>query len=297
MAGYLELGRRCAFRYPWPIVAILGIVQVMAGMERARLCGVVGRWASRLGYERLERLGDASEDVLRRTNRGIFADSVPTVLRALRAERLRGEGKTALAEALLDGHAAVLWDEESARLCRMIADGLAIADEARRFRALADATLRHFAREQAIFTHHIGSRPGHRRVRAMRSIPAPVIERGELVFRPYRLPPAFDLQDHAARVDAFGRAFVASITGSIDDYRIATDWVLERFGAPDRSVAVPETRVHSGLTRAASFLYEVTRCIGLSSRSSVAPGSEPAAGPPRGRAPAPAPSRVDPRRT
>ncbi len=230
ISGYLELGRRCELRYPWPVVAILGLVQVMAGMERARLYGLVGRLASRLGYERFERLGDASEDILRRTNRGIFADSVPTVLRALRADRLRRAGRTALAAALIEGDAAVLWDRESAALCRRIADGLAIADEAQRFRTLAATTLAHFAREQAIFTHHIASRPDRRSRLSARTIPAPVIERGKLVFRPFRLPPEFDIRDHATRVDAFGRAFVTSITGSLEDYRIATDWVLARFG-------------------------------------------------------------------
>src|SRR5690349_10297397 len=42
IAGYLELGERLAFRYPWPVVAILGIVQVLGGMDRARAYGLVG---------------------------------------------------------------------------------------------------------------------------------------------------------------------------------------------------------------------------------------------------------------
>src|SRR5262245_26448019 len=29
IAGYLQLGRLCEFEYPWPVVAILGICQVM----------------------------------------------------------------------------------------------------------------------------------------------------------------------------------------------------------------------------------------------------------------------------
>jgi hypothetical protein len=230
VAGYLEIGRRCAFRYPWPIVAILGIVQVMAGLDRARLYGLVGRSASRLGYTFLERLGDASEDILRRTNRGIFADSVPTVLRALRVEALRCEGKAALADALIEGRAAVLWDAESAALCRAIADGLGIEDEAARFRALAATTLRHFDREQAIFTHHIASRRGSRKLPAARFVPAPLIRRGKLEFKSFRLPPAFDLRDHELRVEAFARAFVTPVTGSPSDYRIARDWVIARFG-------------------------------------------------------------------
>jgi hypothetical protein len=229
VAGYLELGRRCDFRYPWPVVAILGIVQVMTGMDRARLYGLAGRLASRFGYAFFEQLGDASEDILRRTNRGIFADSVPTVLRALRAEQLRAAGNAALAEALIEGHGAVLWDAESAALCRAIVDGLAITDEPTRFRALSAATLRHFDREQAIFTHHISSRSKRRKLPSAKTIPAPVVDGGKLVFRAFRLPPAFDLRDHDVRVDAFGRAFVTSVTGSPADYRIAKDWVVARF--------------------------------------------------------------------
>ena len=72
IAGYVALGQRMEFGYPWPVVAILGIVQVIGGMDRARVYGLAGRVASRLGYPDYERLGDGSEDVLRRTNRGIF---------------------------------------------------------------------------------------------------------------------------------------------------------------------------------------------------------------------------------
>ena len=230
VAGYLELGKRCEFRYPWPVVASLGIVQVISGMDRARLYGLAGRIAARLGKDWYEKLGDGSEDVLRRTNRGIFADSVPTVLRALRAEELARDGKPALADALIEGRGALLWDEESRTLCRAIFDGLAIADAAARFRALSATTLRHFSREQAIFTHHIASKNRTRKLPAAKSLPAPVIANGKLAFKPFPLPPGFDIRDHAARVDVFGRAFVTSVTGSLADYRIATAWVRARFG-------------------------------------------------------------------
>lgn len=229
IAGYLELGKRIEFRYPWPVVAILGIVQVIGGMDRARVYGLAGRIASRFGFDTIEKLGDGSEDVLRRTNRGIFADSVPTVLRALRAHELRAEDKDDLADALMDGIAAVVWDPESAMLCRAIADGLAITDEPTRFRALSDATLRHFAREQAIFTHHIASKNRTRKLPEAKALPAPVIERGKLAFRSFSLPPGFDFRDHDTRVEAFGRAFVSSVTGSLDDYRVATAWVIRKF--------------------------------------------------------------------
>ena len=231
IAGYLALGERLAFRYPWPVVAILGIVQVLGGMDRARLYGLAGRLASRFGIDRYERLGDGSEDVLRRTNRGIFADSVPLVLRALRASEI---ADPQLANALVDGTAALLYDEESRALCRLIVDGLAIVDPVAQFRALADATLTHFAREQAIFTHHISSKvpaPGATRSKlpTATSLPAPVVEAGALAFKPFKLPPGFDFRDHATRVEVFGRAYVSSVTRTPDEYGVATAWVRTKF--------------------------------------------------------------------
>jgi hypothetical protein len=221
VAGYVELGRRCDFRYPWPVVAILGIQQVITGMQRNRVIGLVGRVRAKFA-----KLADASEDVLRRTNRGIYADSVPTVLRALRVAELRASDRSdarAIADALADGVAAPFWDGESRTLCRAIADGLAIADADARFAALAATTLQHFRREQAIFTFHMGV---SKRAIPVRSVPAPVVERGKLVVRPYALPAGFDMRDHEARVREFGTAFVRSITGSRADYDVATRWVL-----------------------------------------------------------------------
>lgn len=229
IAGYLALGEQMMFRYPWPVVAVLGLVQVIGGMDRARVYGLAGRLASRFGFDTLEKLGDGSEDVLRRTNRGIFADSVPTVLRARRAEVLSGEGKRALADALIEGSAAVVWDDESRELCRAIVDGLLLTDQAAQFRVLSATTLRHFAREQAIFTHHIASRSRRRKLPVAKTLPAPRIIDGELAFRPFGLPPGFDFRDHDTRVEAFGRAFVTAVTGSLADYRVATDWVRARF--------------------------------------------------------------------
>lgn len=229
IAGYWALGEKLQFRYPWPIVAILGIVQVIGGMDRARVYGLAGRVAARFGFDDYEKLGDGSEDVLRRTNRGIFADSVPTVLRALRAEALIREGKRELADALIEGTGAVLWDEESRALCRSIVDGLLVEAEEPRFRALSATTLQHFSREQAIFTHHIGSRSKKRKLPPAKAVPAPVIERGTLRYKPFALPRGFDFRDHDARVQAFGRAFVTSVTGALSEYRVATDWVRRRY--------------------------------------------------------------------
>lgn len=153
---------------------------------------------------------------------------MPTVLRALRAAELRPTAP-AVADALVDGIAAVLFDAESAALCRAIAAGLAEPDAVTSFHALAATTAQHFAREQAIFTHHIASKSAKRKLPAAKSVPAPVVTRGKLVFKPYALPAGFDLRDHAARVDHFGRAFVSAVTSSPSDYRIARDHVLARF--------------------------------------------------------------------
>lgn len=229
IAGYWALGERMQHRYPWPIVAILGIVQVLGGMHRARLYGLAGAALSRLGFDRYEKLGDGSEDVLRRTNRGIFADSVPSVLRALRAEALIKAGNHALADELVAGRAAVLWDEESRALCRSLVDGLLLADPDAQFRALSRTTLEHFAREQAIFTHHIGARSKKRKLPPAKSVPAPVIAHGALSFEPYHLPRGFDFRDHDTRVREFGKAFVESVTRSRADFSIAVAWVRRHF--------------------------------------------------------------------
>jgi hypothetical protein len=238
LAGYVEIGRRCRFAYPWPVVAILGIEQVMEGMRHNRVYGLVGEAARRLGWRGLAQLTDGSEDVLRRTNRGIFADSLPTVLLALRADELRRGGEAALAGALLDGPLPPTFDDECRALARALYDGLGIADDSARFRALAQLTARHFAREQAIFTHQIGppsSRPQPavlRRLLAIRAVPAPVIDHGRVKLASFALPRGFDLRDHAARVSLFGRAFVDAITASVDDYRVAAAHVVARWGRP-----------------------------------------------------------------
>lgn len=244
LAGYVEIGRRCQFAYPWPVVAILGIEQVMEGMRHNRVYGLVGEAARRVGWRALAQLTDGSEDVLRRTNRGIFADSLPTVMLALRAAELRRGGEAALAGALLDGPLPPTFDDECRALARALYDGLAIADAHRRFETLARLTVRHFAREQAIFTHQIGPPPSRpqpallRRLLAIRAVPAPVVAGGRVRLAPFALPAGFDLRDHAARVSLFGRAFVDAITGSVDDYRVAVAHVVARWGRPHERAAV-----------------------------------------------------------
>lgn len=238
LAGYVEIGRRCRFAYPWPVVAILGIEQVMEGMRHNRVYGIVGEAARRVGWRALAQLTDGSEDVLRRTNRGIFADSLPTVLLALRADELRRAGQGPLAGALLDGPLPPTFDEECRALARALYDGLGLEDARVRFATLAQLTLRHFAREQAIFTHQIGPPPSRpqplllRRLLAIRAVPAPIVDGRRVRLAPFSLPAGFDMRDHDARVALFGRAFVDSITRTVDDYRVAVAHVVARWGRP-----------------------------------------------------------------
>jgi hypothetical protein len=80
-----------------------------------------------------------------------------------------------------------------------------------------------------------------RRMTQLREVPAPSVEmtrRGRrLRFRPYRLPADFDLRDHGTRVREFSRAFVTSVTRSLDDYRVAVGYVVRRFDRRGRSPA------------------------------------------------------------
>jgi hypothetical protein len=247
--GYLALGRLSRFEVPWPAVAILGVSQVRSGITRSRLAGLIGAAARRVGWEVLDELASSLDDVLLRTNRAIFADSVPVHLTAMRCHTLRAHRQEELAELLLSGPAPAHMDEESRGLCRALYDALGVAGGARRFEALRAVTLRQFAREQAIFSYQMdGSLWGPSRsplVRhAMRAVQvsAPKILRDggarRLVFAPFPLPPTFRFEDHEARVELFGRAFVESITGSIADYRAAVEYVLDAYD-PDARRVVP----------------------------------------------------------
>jgi hypothetical protein len=246
--GYLALGRLVRLEYPWPIVAILGIGQVQSGLLRMRAFGLAGRAVARLGLSFVERATDGVDDMLRRTNRGIFADSVPTVLYALRCHDLRVSGQEALARALLEGPLLPAMDEESRELAVGLFDGFGVHAPEERFRCLAALTRRHFAREQAIFTHQMGgrrtrapevsSRPLARWLEGRwlnepRRVAAPAIvghgRRRRLEYRAYALPAHFDMRDHEARVSAFDEAYVRSVTGSLEDYELAARYAHERF--------------------------------------------------------------------
>jgi hypothetical protein len=236
--GYVELGRRLDFEYPWPVVAILGITQVMRTLRTVHALGLAGSLLERVGYSRLAETAERTDDVLRRTNRGIFSDSAPTVLFALRCHALRSDGRHDLARALLRGPSPVWMDDESRDIAFGLYDGLAIADPDARFRHMARLTERHFGREQAILSFHMG--PGssvRKRTKSWaarqldpRSVIAPRVRAGRLELAPFRLPDGFEMRDHDARVKVFGEAFVKSVTTSPAEYRVARDWVVARFG-------------------------------------------------------------------
>lgn len=240
--GYAALGRKVHWAYPWPVVAILGLCEVQRGMARMRAWGMAGRAARAVRMRAIEDVVDLTEDVLRRTNRGIFSDSVPVVLYALRVGALRASGDSALADALLEGPLPPTMDDECRLLASTLERLLAMPASSERFSALAALTLRHFGREQAVFSHHLGAPDGKKlprwlaEVTAVRTVGAPRIERSggrvRLVFRRYALPAGFDMRDHEARVAAFGAAYVQSVTGNEHDYGIARDWVIARHAGP-----------------------------------------------------------------
>jgi hypothetical protein len=238
--GYLALGERCGLEYPWPVVAVVGLCTVMEGLSRFRLYGLVGDALARVGSVALRNLTSSLDDVLLRTNRGIFADSVPAVLLSLRAHQLRARGQEALAEALLGGPLPAIMDEETRAICRALYAALAVDDGPGRFARLGAVTEQQFAREQAIFTYQMG-RPGRvprgllASLTRVRSVSAPRIVAGrggfELAFLPYALPRGFEMSDHRARVEHFSAAFVRPLTATIPEYHAAMRYVLNRFGA------------------------------------------------------------------
>ncbi len=189
------------------------------------------------------------QDVFRRTNRAIFADSVPTALLALRCCALRTTGDSELAEALLGGPFLPAMDAESRKLARGLYDALGIARGEERFRALADLTLSHFDREQAVFTAgmgalHSGEAPKWPAIKVrftrLSSVDAPTARNGKFRFARYDLPKDFDVRDHRARAEHFGRAFVGAITPSVAVYGVAVAEVKRRFGGGREVPSYPD---------------------------------------------------------
>ncbi len=238
LRGYAAIGRAFAWELPWPAVAILGVLRVKGGVRQSEAIRLAGLAASEVAE-----IGDWIQDVLRRTNRGIFADSVPCALWALRAAAVRLAGDGELAQALLDGPLPPAMDEESRAIARGIAGALQLDDGEARFRALAAMTLQQFDREQAVFTAQMGAhREGEgpawstlqRWFTRMNSVDAPVVEGGKLRSRVYRFPSGFDVRDHRARSEHFAAAFVKSVTRSAADFRVAVAEVIRRWppGSP-----------------------------------------------------------------
>ncbi len=242
--GYLELAERLDHKYPWPIVAILGLMEVRSSLTRFGALTAGTPLLARLGVDRWSRMADRTLDTLRRTNRGIFADSVPLVLYGVHVRKLEREGQLELARALAEGPLPPLWDgTQRAVLARLLA-GLAETDPELRFRMLAELTCDQFEREQRVFTHHLGGdRPAERKPErrtargpaawvqgwlAPPQVTAPQIEgpasARRLVFVPKPLPSDFDLRDHTARVELFSELFVRSVLGSRADYEAAIRW-------------------------------------------------------------------------
>lgn len=242
--GYLELAERLDHQYPWPIVAILGLMEVRSSLTRFGALTAGSPLLARLGVDRFNRMADRTLDTLRRTNRGIFADSVPLVLYASHVRSLERGGQIELARALAQGPLPPLWDAtQKAVLARLLA-GLAEDDPERRFRMLAELTCDQFEREQRVFTHHLGgdrpaaNKPPRQPARgpgawlqgwlAPPQVTAPQIEgpvgARRLVFVPKPLPSDFDLRDHTARVELFSELFVRSVLGSRADYEAAIRW-------------------------------------------------------------------------
>jgi len=180
---------------------------------------------------------------------------VPTVLYALRCHALRDEGRGDLAQALEDGPLPPLFDESSRQLIRCLGEGLRVPDPEERFRVLSRLTMRHFDREQSVFSYHMGvdrnrvyePAPGWiGMMTRFRSVPGPAIvgpsSRRRLEFRKFALPRDFDLRNHDSRVAAFGAAFVESVTGSIDDYLVAIDYLHRRFADSEPAPSVSYNR-------------------------------------------------------
>ena len=234
LKGYLAIGRALSFEYPWPVIAVLGVLTVRGGVRQSEGMRLLGA-----AIPGMLEVGDWMQDVLRRTNRGIFADSVPTTLLAVRCHALRESGEAPLAEALLSGPHLPAMDDESQSLARALYQSLAVPNGAARFRALVELTLKQFDREQAIFTAQIGARRGgaipvwperFARVTRLKSVDAPRIEAQALKFRSYPLPAGFDIRNHRARTERFGHAFVTAVTGTIGDYKVAVEEVMKRYG-------------------------------------------------------------------
>jgi hypothetical protein len=201
--------------------------------------GLIGRLLTKLGNAKPEKVSDRVSDVLRRTNRGIFFDSIPTTLYAAFVHQQHLSGDLAMADMLVDGPLPPLMDDESRGQVHRVASAFRIEDGEKRYRELCNITHEQFDREQAIFTWHLGAHrtqppdsPPHP-MNQPKSVLAPQIQASQLTFKPHKLPSDFDMRDHGKRVRHFGEAFVSSVTSSPHNYQVAVEWVVNRYGNGD----------------------------------------------------------------
>src|SRR5688500_9343009 len=62
LRGYVAMGRALGFEYPWPVVAVLGVLQVKGGVRRSEAIRLAGA-----AVPALADIGDWMQDVFRRT--------------------------------------------------------------------------------------------------------------------------------------------------------------------------------------------------------------------------------------
>jgi hypothetical protein len=233
LAGYSAMGRAFGWEYPWPAVAVLSMMTLRRGLRQSEALRLGG-----LAARPVLEVGDWIQDVLRRCNRGMFADGIPTALWALRCHGLRQAGEGMVADALLDGPLPLAMDEECRSVMRNLDASLKLESAAERFTALTQMTAKQLDREQAVVTAHLGAmrngrnpswEPWRVRFTRMKKVEAPVIRGGKVAFETFALPKDFELRNHGQRTEVFGQAFLKPLTGSIADFQIAVAEVARRF--------------------------------------------------------------------
>jgi hypothetical protein len=233
LAGYSAMGRAFGWEYPWPAVAVLSTLTLRTGLRRSEAMRAAG-----LAVRPVLEVGDWLQDVLRRSNRGMFADAIPTALWALRCHGLRQKGEGMVAEALLDGPLPPAMDEECRSVIRNLDASLRLESAQERFVALTNMTSKQLDREQAVITAALGSmrngrnpswEPWRLRFTRMKKVEAPVVRGGKVVFEDFALPKEFEVRSHGERLAVFEKAYLKPLTGSIADFKVAAAEVARRF--------------------------------------------------------------------
>jgi hypothetical protein len=233
LAGYSAMGRAFGWEYPWPAVAVLSMMTLRHGLRQSEKMRLGG-----LAVRPVLEVGDWLQDVLRRSNRGMFADAIPTAIWALRCFGLRQAGEGMVADALLDGPLPPAMDEECRSVMRNLDASLRLESAEARFVALTQMTTKQLDREQAVVTASLGGmrngrnpswEPWRIRFTRMKKLEAPVVRGGKISFEPFALPKDFEIRNHGQRAEIVGQAFARPITGSIADFKIAVAEVARRF--------------------------------------------------------------------